>query len=195
MSDYIKPEIFIPETHFSQLQKALQNLDAGHIGNYNSCLSYFPVIGTRRPLEGTRPFSGEEGKVSCEPELKVEVTIKAENLNETIKAIKAVHPYEEPVINAIPLIAVGLLDTRHYNENTEGKSGRAPTSSRILLSVLLLMKCDCIGTLGQVSSRSSPSPVVDQENFHCAPEWYGRKNIQNKRDNFSRHSAICPGSA
>ena len=72
MSDYIKLEIFIPESHFPQLQKALQDVDAGHIGNYDSCLSYSPVIGTWRPLKGTRPFIGEEGKVSCEPELKVE---------------------------------------------------------------------------------------------------------------------------
>lgn len=108
MSDYIKLEIFIPESHFPQLQKALQDVDAGHIGNYDSCLSYSPVIGTWRPLKGTRPFIGEEGKVSCEPELKVEVTIKAENLRDTIMAIKAVHPYEEPVINAIPLVATGL---------------------------------------------------------------------------------------
>ena len=97
MSDYIKLEIFIPESHFPQLQKALQDVDAGHIGNYDSCLSYSPVTGTWRPL-----------KVSCEPELKVEVTIKAENLRDTIMAIKAVHPYEEPVINAIPLVAIGL---------------------------------------------------------------------------------------
>ncbi len=108
MSDYIKLEIFIPETHFPQLQKALQDVDAGHLGNYDSCLSYSHVIGTWRPLEGTRPFIGEVGKVSCEPELKVEVTIQSENLSETIKAVKAVHPYEEPVINAIPLVAVGL---------------------------------------------------------------------------------------
>lgn len=74
----------------------------------NSCLSYSPVVGTWRPLKGTHPFIGEEGKVSCEPELKVEVTIKAENLSETIKAVRAVHPYEEPVINAIPFVAVGL---------------------------------------------------------------------------------------
>lgn len=31
---YCKLEIFIPETHISQLQKALQSVDAGHIGNY-----------------------------------------------------------------------------------------------------------------------------------------------------------------
>ena len=80
--EYIKLEIFIPETHFPQLQKALQEADAGHIGNYDSCLSYSPVISTWRPLAGTHPYIGEQGTVSCEPELKVEVTIRAENLNE-----------------------------------------------------------------------------------------------------------------
>ena len=108
MSEYIKLEIFIPETHFPQLQKALQNVDAGHIGNYDSCLSYSAVTGTWRPLYGTHPYIGEQGEVSSEPELKVEVTIRAENLRETSTAIKSVHPYEEPVINAIPLLAVGL---------------------------------------------------------------------------------------
>ena len=105
---YIKLEIFIPETHFSQLQKVLQEVDAGHIGNYDSCLSYTKVIGTWRPLEGTKPYIGKENEISQEPELKVEVTIKEENLSKTISAIKSVHPYEEPVINAIPLLEVGI---------------------------------------------------------------------------------------
>ena len=108
MNEFIKLEIFIPGSHFPALQKALQDVDAGHIGNYDSCLSYSPVMGTWRPLEGTHPYIGEQNAVSCEPELKVEVTIRAERLKETVAAIKAVHPYEEPVINAIPLIGVGL---------------------------------------------------------------------------------------
>ena len=108
MYEFIKLEIFIPGSHFPDLQKALQDVDAGHIGNYDSCLSYSPVMGTWRPLEGTNPYIGKQNAISCEPELKVEVTIKAERLKETVAAIKAVHPYEEPVINAIPLIGVGL---------------------------------------------------------------------------------------
>ena len=43
------------------------------------------------------------GEISREPELKVKVTVRAERVDETIAAIKRVHPYEEPVINAIPL--------------------------------------------------------------------------------------------
>jgi len=100
---YCKLEIFIPETHLEVLQRALQEVDAGHIGNYDCCLSYTQVIGCWRPLEGTAPYLGNIGEISREPELKVEVTVCAERVDETIAAIKRVHPYEEPVINAIPL--------------------------------------------------------------------------------------------
>lgn len=91
-----------------QLQLALQKVDAGHIGNYDSCLSYSRVMGTWRPLEGTNPYIGSFGEISEETEIKVEVCCKAEKLLETKAAIKAVHPYEEPVINVIPLFDVGI---------------------------------------------------------------------------------------
>lgn len=100
---YCKIEIFIPATHLAPLQKALQDVDAGHIGNYDCCLSYYEVTGTWRPLTGTHPYIGETGEVSSEPELKVEVTVYKENVDSTLEAIKKVHPYEEPVINVIPL--------------------------------------------------------------------------------------------
>ena len=105
---YFKLEIFIPETHFAELRKVLQSTDAGHIGNYDCCLSYSKVIGTWRPLPGTDPFIGNEGEISEEEELKVEVTVNGNRLDETIAAIKEVHPYEEPVINVIELYKTGL---------------------------------------------------------------------------------------
>lgn len=105
---YLKLEIFIPETHFSALQRTLQRVDAGHIGLYDSCLSCSRVMGMWRPLEGTSPFIGKPGEISEEPELKVEVTIRAERLADTLAAVKEVHPYEEPVINVIPLLQIGL---------------------------------------------------------------------------------------
>lgn len=108
MSQYYKLEIYIPESHFAALQKALQNVDAGHIGNYDSCLSYSRVIGMWRPLAGTHPYIGSENVISAEDELKVEVTILSDKLEETLSAVKAVHPYEEPVINVIKLEKVGI---------------------------------------------------------------------------------------
>lgn len=105
--DLYKLEIFIPESHLKALQKALQEADAGHIGNYDSCLSYSRVTGTWRPLEGTHPYIGSEGEISEEPEMKVEVTVLPEKLGDTVRKIREIHPYEEPVINIIPMLAAG----------------------------------------------------------------------------------------
>ena len=105
---YCKLEIFLPESHLEPLRQALQAVDAGRIGNYDSCLSYSPVTSFWRPLEGTSPYLGQPGEVSQEPELKVEVTCRRERLEETLAAVKAVHPYEEPVINVIPLYQTGI---------------------------------------------------------------------------------------
>lgn len=101
---HYKLEIFIPESHLKDLQKLLQNVDAGHIGNYDSCLSYYPVTGCWRTLSGATPYIGKENEISQETEIKVETRCKAENLIKTINAIKAFHPYEEPVINIIALV-------------------------------------------------------------------------------------------
>ena len=85
------------------MQKALQAVDAGHIGNYDCCLSYSRVTSCWRPLEGTKPYLGSVGRISSEPEVKAEVTCRTERVDAAIEAVKTIHPYEEPVINAIPL--------------------------------------------------------------------------------------------
>ncbi|MCC8025891.1 MAG: cytochrome C biogenesis protein [Clostridium sp.] len=103
-----KLEIFIPETHLGQLQEAMQKVDAGHIGAYDCCMSFSPVTGCWRPLEGSQPYVGAWGNISMEPELKVELTCLRERVKETVAAVKEVHPYEEPVINVIPLFMTGM---------------------------------------------------------------------------------------
>ena len=105
---YCKLEIFLPASHLSPLETALRQVDAGHIGAYDSCLSYSPVTSFWRPLEGTSPYIGTPGQVSCEPEIKAETVCLEENLEETIRAIRKVHPYEEPVINVIMLHQTGI---------------------------------------------------------------------------------------
>ena len=106
--EYCKIEIFIPESHLKILQETLRDCGAGHIGNYDSCMSYSRVNGTWRPLEGTKPYSGKIGEVSTEEEIKAEVTCKISEIDRIIKAVKEIHPYEEPVINVIPLLRTGL---------------------------------------------------------------------------------------
>lgn len=106
--EYCKLEIFIPESHLRVLQETLRACDAGHIGKYDSCMSYSRVKGTWRPLEGSEPYSGKIGAISEEDEIKAEVTCRLEDIDSVIESVKRIHPYEEPVINAIPLLRTGL---------------------------------------------------------------------------------------
>ena len=103
-----KLEIFVPPEAFAPVRQALFSVDAGHIGNYDRCLSWSPVKSCWRPLEGTRPYLGQEGELQEAEEIKGEVSCKGERLEETLRAVRAAHPYEEPVINVLPLLATGL---------------------------------------------------------------------------------------
>lgn len=103
-----KLEIFLPESSFAPIREALWRLDAGHIGSYDRCMSWSRVQSCWRPLEGASPYLGQEGALCQAAELKIEVCCRTEQLAETLAAVKAVHPYEEPVINVLPLLESGL---------------------------------------------------------------------------------------
>lgn len=107
--EYCKIEVFIPKTHLALLQDTLRSADAGHLGNYDSCLSYHEVTGCWRALPGSTPYEGEFSVVCEADEYKVEVLCLKNRVEETIRAIREIHPYEVPVINAIPLYKTGFV--------------------------------------------------------------------------------------
>ena len=107
----VKLEIFIPEAHALKLFEALTNIEVGRVGNYDHCFAIHPVKGYFRPLPGANPFDGEIGKLSETAEYKIEVNCKREQVNDALKAIRSVHPYEEPVVNVIP-VANHLFDMK-----------------------------------------------------------------------------------
>ena len=78
--------------------------------NYDSTMSYSSVKGCWRPLTGAYPYDGEVGALKEADEYKVEVCCADAKLEQTVAAIRAVHPYEIPVINSI---AFNNLKTRH----------------------------------------------------------------------------------
>ena len=71
--EFCKLEIYLPESHLEAVQQALWSVDAGHIGEYDRCLSWSRVNSCWRPLEGADPFEGIPGELSQEQELKIEV--------------------------------------------------------------------------------------------------------------------------
>ena len=101
-------EVFIPQKFLGELSKVFNKLDVGHIGKYSECLSYSEVISRWKPLKGSDPYVGVINKLEEEKELKVEVTCEKQIVDKLISEIKRVHPYEEAVINVIPLYRIGL---------------------------------------------------------------------------------------
>lgn len=105
MQDFtdVKLEIFVPQDHAMKLADALSEIGVGVIGNYDHCVALTPVRGFFRPMEGANPFEGKVGELNEVTEYKLEVNCKRELVNQAIKTIRSVHPYEEPLINVVPL--------------------------------------------------------------------------------------------
>ena len=99
----VKLEIFVPQEYAFKIRDELAKIGVGRLGDYGHCVAMVAVRGFFRPLPGAKPFDGEEGKISEVAEYKVEVNCKRELVNEAIKVIRTVHPYEEPLVNIIPL--------------------------------------------------------------------------------------------
>ena len=57
---YCKLEIFLPASHLSPLETALRQVDAGHIGAYDSCLR--PVRQTDAPKRQRRTRRSDDGR-------------------------------------------------------------------------------------------------------------------------------------
>ena len=105
MKDFVdvKLEIFVPQEYALKIRDELAKIGVGRIGSYDHCLAMAPVQGYYRPLPGADPFDGEIGKISETKEYKIEVNCERALVNEAIKVIRSVHPYEEPLVNIIPL--------------------------------------------------------------------------------------------
>lgn len=100
----VKIEIYIPEEYTIKLRDELNKANACKVGDYDNVASVTNVRGYWRPLEGSNPFNGKVGKVCEAEECKVEIRCKREYVKDAMNAIKKIHPYEEPLINIIPII-------------------------------------------------------------------------------------------
>jgi len=87
---------YVPETHLESVKSAVFAAGAGRIGDYDSCCWQVLGGGQFRPLAGSSPFIGAEGRVEFVDEYKVELVCSDELIAVAVAALKAAHPYEEP---------------------------------------------------------------------------------------------------
>lgn len=99
----VKIIVFVPETHTDLVRKAMGDAGAGMIGNYSYCTFSSKGVGRFRPDSGANPHIGEVGKFEEVAEERIETICPREKLEEVIKAIKEVHPYDEVALDVYPL--------------------------------------------------------------------------------------------
>lgn len=97
--------VFCPDNDetIGKVIESASNAGAGIIGNYSQCAFITQGFGNWKSEEGSNPTVGEVGKVSREPEVRIEMICPDEKAVVVRDAIKNAHPYEEPEIDFVKL--------------------------------------------------------------------------------------------
>ena len=95
--------VYIPRSHLEEVKAALFAAGAGRIGDYDCCCWQVEGAGQFRPLDGSRPFVGQQGKIEQVPEYRVELVLAANLRQEVTEALLAAHPYEEPAYHFLAM--------------------------------------------------------------------------------------------
>lgn len=109
----------VPHDHAESVRNAIFNAGAGHIGDYDNCSYNLGGEGTFRAKPGANPHVGEIDKLHFEPEVRIETVVPVVRKAEVIRALIAVHPYEEPVFDLYPI-------ANEWNQNGGGITGILP---------------------------------------------------------------------
>lgn len=100
----VKLEIYLPREYVEKIWEALHELGAGVVGDYDHVVSFAPVEGAWRPNQQADPYAGEPNELSYGNEYKLEIRCPYEHVSEALALIRRIHPYEEPLINILPLL-------------------------------------------------------------------------------------------
>lgn len=100
----VKLEIYTPEEFVKPIRDALALIGACRVGNYSHVISCQSTTGSWMPLENSNPYNGTKGEICTGSESKMEVRCPVEKIEEAMQVIRKIHPYEEPLINIIPLL-------------------------------------------------------------------------------------------
>ncbi|MBK8913313.1 MAG: Nif3-like dinuclear metal center hexameric protein [Phycisphaerales bacterium] len=101
-----KLAVFVPVDQAAELRAALSAAGAGRIGNYDECSFETAGVGTFRGNESSNPRIGRRGRFEAVAELRIEMVVPAAALAAVVRALHAVHPYEEPAFDIYPLRGV-----------------------------------------------------------------------------------------
>lgn len=103
--DRVKIVTFVPLDHLDTVIDAVTATGAGTIGDYTRCTFATRGTATFRPGADTSPHLGTTEVDQAVDEWRLEVVVDRGGMARAMAALESVHPYEEVVIDLVPLIA------------------------------------------------------------------------------------------
>jgi dinuclear metal center YbgI/SA1388 family protein len=95
---------FVPESDVDRVLDAVTDAGAGTIGDYTRCAFLTEGTGTFEAGATADPAVGKPGERTVTPEVRVETVVPPGAVAEVERALRAVHPYEEPAFDLIRVV-------------------------------------------------------------------------------------------
>lgn len=104
MTDGLYIVTTVPESHVDAVLDAIAAAGGGQIGSYTHCAFTNTGRGRFKPAEDANPHIGTVGQINAVEEWRIETFCARSQGRAVVDAIRAAHPYEQPVIYVIPLL-------------------------------------------------------------------------------------------
>jgi len=102
-SDACKIVVFVPAAHADAVLSAAASAGGARIGGYTGCSFRSAGTGTFRGAPWTAPFTGAAGREERVEEVRLETVAAGSLVSRVLRAVRDIHPYEEPAIDVFPL--------------------------------------------------------------------------------------------
>lgn len=100
-----KVTVFVPAERAEEVASAVSGAGGARIGEYRDCSFRAAGTGTFRPTAAAAPWKGEAGRLQSVSEVRLEAVVGRGLVQQVLRAVRAVHPYEEPAIDVVALAA------------------------------------------------------------------------------------------
>ena len=94
-----------PAEAVNQVLDAIAGAGGGIIGNYSHCAFVSSGQGQFKPSAAANPHVGDIDHVNSVDEMQIQTFCSQAVAKAVVQAIRASHPYEEPVIYLVPLLS------------------------------------------------------------------------------------------
>jgi len=102
---HVQIVVGVPHTHLYTLLEVMASAGAGELGEYTHCSYANDGIGRFKPSAAANPALGAKETINEVPEVRVETICERDKVKQVVAAIRAAHPYEEPMIYLLPLLS------------------------------------------------------------------------------------------